>query len=114
MKQLIQAAIFIGGIMVAMQSAAHEGHEHAQQLDQVSALETASVKMMELIETNQLSSQWATQVPAGAQLARIDGRQNWIVSYVDASAQQRLELIFTTTGEFVSMAQTPITGTAAN
>ena len=112
MKKLFQLTVLIGALSVAAASLAHEGHGHAQQLDQASAVATASTKMNELINEGQLASSWATQAPAGAQLARVNGRQNWIVSYLDASASERLELVFTMTGEFVSMSKTPIT--AAN
>lgn len=114
MKKLIQ----LTGLLIAMSFSvvglAHENHEHAQQLDQATAVETASMKMTELIDEGLLSNSWATQSPAGAQLARVNGRQNWIVSYLDAAARERLELIFTMTGEFISMAKTPINDTAAN
>ena len=114
MKKLIQ----LTGLLIAMSFSAmglaHDNHEHAQQLDQATAVETASVKMTELIGEGLLSSSWATQPPAGAQLARVNGRQNWIVAYLDATARERLEVIFTMTGEFVSMAKTPIKDTAAN
>lgn len=114
MKMLLKLAAFLTTLTFTALSLAHEGHEHAQQLDQASAVQAAATKMNELISEGMLSSSWTTQAPAGAQLARVDGRQNWIVSYLDTAARERLELIFTMTGEFVSMAKTPISGTAAN
>ena len=114
MKKVLQLSAMLAAMTFTSIGLAHEGHEHAQQLDQATAVEAAATKMNELIDEGTLASSWATQAPAGAQLARVNGRQNWIVSYLDASARERLELIFTMTGEFVSMAKTPISGTAAN
>lgn len=114
MKKLVQATVILAALVVGSTLFAHEGHEHAQPMDQAKAVETASTKMIELIDQGQLASSWATQAPAGAQLARVNGRQNWIVSYLDDSARERLELIFTMTGEFVSMAKTPVADIAAN
>ena len=114
MKALLKLTALLTTLTFTSIGLAHEGHEHAQQLDQATAVEAASTKMNELISEGLLASSWTKQAPAGAQLARVDGRQNWIVSYLDATARERLELIFTMTGEFVSMAKTPITDTAAN
>ena len=113
MKKVINLGALVAFLTIGWQSFAHEGHSHAQQLDQVTAVEAASTKMMELINNGQLSSKWAEQPPAGAQLARVNGLQNWIVSYLDDSARERLELMFTPTGEFVSMSKTPIASSAA-
>ena len=93
---------------------AHEGHKHAEQLDQASAIEAASIKMAELIQEGQLTSTWAQQEAMNAQLARVNGLQNWIVSYLDSAGKQRLELIFSMMGEFVSFTKIPISDTAAN
>lgn len=114
MNKLIQLAALTVTLSFSALTLAHEGHEHARALDQAAAVEMASTKMNELIQEGLLPSKWATRAPAGAQLARVDGRQNWIVSYLDDAGQERLELIFTMMGEFVSMARTPISGTAAN
>ncbi|MEQ8408457.1 MAG: DUF6488 family protein [Gammaproteobacteria bacterium] len=114
MKTLLKLTALLATLTYTTLGLAHEGHEHAQQLDQASAVQAAATKMNELINEGMLSSSWTTQTPAGAQLARVDGRQNWIVSYLDTAARERLELIFTMTGEFVSMAKMPISGTAAN
>ena len=44
----------------------------------------------------------------------LGGFQNWIVSYLDSAGKQRLELIFSMMGEFVSFTKIPISDTAAN
>jgi len=89
-------------------SSAHEGHEHAAPLDQAKAVETASIKMQELITEGKLTSKWATVTAATAELKRVDGLQNWVVSYTDEDGKERLQLIFTTTGEYVSMNQSNV------
>jgi hypothetical protein len=87
---------------------AHEGHEHAAPLDQAKAVETAGINIRELINEGKLTSKWATKAPATAELVRVDGLQNWVVSYMDEDLKERLQLIFTTTGEYVSMNQTNV------
>lgn len=114
MKALLNLIVLITTLTFTAFGLAHEGHEHAQQLDQATAVEAAATKMNELITQGQIAPSWAMQTPAGAQIARINGIQNWVVSYLDATARERLELNFTMTGEFVSMAKTPVTDTAAN
>lgn len=89
-------------------SLAHEGHEHAAPLDQVTAVETADIKIKELIDEGKLTSKWATKAPTTAELVRVDGLQSWIVSYTDEDLKERLQLIFTTTGEYVSMNQSNV------
>lgn len=113
MQMLMKLSVFLGSMILASAVLSHEGHEHAQQLDQAKAVETAAAKIVELIDEGLLSSSWATKPPSGAQLARVNGLQNWVVSYLDDSARERLELIFTMTGEFVSMAKTPISDSVA-
>ncbi len=93
---------------------AHEGHEHAKQLDQASAIEAASDKIGSLIEEGQLDPFWSAQETTNAQIARVNGLQNWIVSYLDSGSRQRLELVFSMTGEFVSFSKIPVSDTAAN
>jgi hypothetical protein len=89
-------------------SLAHEGHEHAAPLDQVTAVETADIKIKELIDEGKLTSKWAAKAPTTAELVRVDGLQSWIVSYTDEDLKERLQLIFTTTGEYVSMNQSNV------
>ena len=36
---------------------------------------------------------------------RIKGRQNWIVSYLDVDSNQRLEFIFSLTGNFITFSK---------
>lgn len=93
---------------------AHEGHEHAKPLDQISAIEAASVKVADLIQEGQLEVSWGRLDTANAQIARVNGRQNWLISYLDIGGRQRLELIFSMMGEFVSYAKIPMSNTAAN
>ena len=108
MKQLTRVFALFIFMSVANIGLAHEGHEHAVQLDQAAALEMASTKMMELVRDGKLASKWATKVPAGAELVRVDGLQNWVVSYMDEDQKERLQLFFTTTGEYVTMTQTNV------
>jgi len=113
-KNVIKTLLVVSGLMFATATLAHPNHDDVVQLNQTTAVETATVKLTELIDEGSLPSSWAQKPPAGAQLARIDGRQNWIVSYLDESARERLELVFSMTGEYVSMNRTPINDTAAN
>ena len=106
---LITCSMFLTSLIIA-----HEGHEHAKQLDQASAIEAASIKMVELIQEGQLPPFWAQQDATHAQLARVNGLQNWIISYLDSEGKQRLELMFSMMGEFVSFTRIPISDTAAN
>lgn len=106
---LITCSMFLTSLIIA-----HEGHEHAKQLDQASAIEAASIKMVELIQEGQLPPFWAQQDATHAQLARVNGLQNWIISYLDSEGKQRLELMFSMMGEFISFTRIPISDTAAN
>lgn len=114
MKLLMKLMMITGSLFLTSFLMAHEGHEHAKQLDQASALEAASVKIAALIQEGQLTSSWSGQGAAHAQLARVNGLQNWIISYLDSGASERLELIFSMTGEFVSFTKRSISDTAAN
>ena len=114
MKLLMKLILITSSLFLASLIMAHEGHEHAKQLDQASAIEAASIKMAELIKEGQLPSFWGEQDATHAQLARVNGLQNWIVSYLDSAGKQRLELIFSMMGEFVSFTKIPISDTAAN
>tara|TARA_R110002073_G_scaffold150569_6_gene304744 strand:- start:529 stop:816 length:288 start_codon:yes stop_codon:yes gene_type:complete len=89
-------------------SLAHESHEHAAPLDQTTAVTTADTKIKELIDEGKLTSKWAAKALATAELVRVDGIQNWVVSYTDEDKKERLQLIFTTTGEYVSMNQSNV------
>ena len=113
MNRFMQALALRLSLSLASVALAHEGHEHAQPLDQAKAVETASTKMLELINTGELDGKWATRTPSGAQLARINGQQNWIVSYLDEAASERLELVFTMTGEYVSLSRLPVSAEAS-
>lgn len=114
MKNVINAVLLVSGLMFATATLGHPNHDDIVQLNQATAVETASVKLRELINEGSLPSSWAQKPPAGAQLARIDGRQSWIVSYIDESSRERLELVFSMTGDFISMDRAPIIDTAAN
>ena len=114
MNHLIALISLVSSLVFTNVALAHEGHEHAKQLDQATAVETAGVKMQELISEGEVSAKWAAQAPANAQLARINGMQNWVVTYIDASANERLEMVFSMTGDYVSVAVMPVSNTAAN
>mgnify|MGYP007062894872 FL=1 len=89
-------------------SLAHEGHEHAAPHDQTTAVATADIKIKELIDEGKLTSKWAAKAPAMAELVRVSGIQNWVVSYTDEDMKESLQLIFTTTGEYVSMSHSNV------
>lgn len=108
MKQLTRVFTLLMFMSVASMGLAHEGHGDAAQLDQVKAMETASTKMTELIKEGKVTSKWAAKTPVTAELVRVDGLQNWVVSYMDEDQKERLQLFFTTTGEFVSMTQSNV------
>ena len=114
MKNLLNATALIAGLVLSGGLSAHPGHDEVVQLTQETAIEVAEVKLSELIDAGELTSEWAEQKPAGAQVARINGRQNWIVSYQDEGARERLELVFSMTGEYVSMSKTTLNNTASN
>ena len=50
MKLLMKLILITSTLFLASLIMAHEGHEHAKQLDQASAIEAASIKMAELIQ----------------------------------------------------------------
>ncbi|MCG8415036.1 MAG: DUF6488 family protein [Pseudomonadales bacterium] len=114
MKNLLNVTALIAGLVLSTGLWAHPGHDEVVQLTQETAIEAAEVKLAELIDTGELTSGWAEREPAGAQVARINGRQNWIVSYQDESARERLELVFSMTGEYLSMSKTALNSTASN
>ena len=113
MIRVIKTMLLVSGLMFASTTLAHPNHDDVVQLNQATAVEKASAKLIELVDEGSLPSSWAQKPASGAQLARIDGRQNWIVSYLDEPARERLELVFSLTGEYVSMDRTPISDTAA-
>ena len=114
MKLLMKLILITSSLFLASLIMAHAGHEHPKQLDQASAIEAASIKMAELIQEGELPSLWGQHDAMHAQLARVNGLQNWIISYLDSEGKQRLELMFSMTGEFVSFTRIPISDTAAN
>jgi hypothetical protein len=114
MKSVFGLMVITGSVFWAPLMPAHEGHEHASPLDQSSALESASLKMVELIEAGQLEHFWSSRDAENAQVARVNGLQNWIISYLDAESRNRLEVIFSMTGEFVSFSIRPLSDTASN
>lgn len=114
MKHFIAFISIVSSLVFATPVLAHEGHEHAKQLDRATAVETAEVKMQELISEGEVSAKWAAQAPEKAQMARINGMQNWIVTYIDESASERLEMVFSMTGDYVSVAVMTVSNTAAN
>ena len=96
----------ISSLLIAAAVNAHPGHGDVVQLDQSSAIEAASGKIEDLIGEGKLDSSWLERAEAKAQLARISGRQNWTVSYVDSERNQYLEMIFSMTGNFISFSKT--------
>ena len=99
----LRFVLFIAFSLLAGHSFAHEGHD-AEPLDQGQAIAVASEAKLQFIEEGKLASSWATVESSTASLVRQEGIQNWIVSYIDASANTRLTMVFTNTGTFVSMA----------
>ena len=55
MKLLMKLIVITGSLFLASLLVAHEGHEHAKQLDQASAMEAASSKIATLIQEGQLT-----------------------------------------------------------
>lgn len=96
----------ICSLLIAGAVNAHPGHDDVVQLDQNSAIEAASGKIEDLIGEGILDAYWSEITEAKAQLARISGRQNWTVSYVNIESNNRLELIFSMTGNFISFSET--------
>ena len=50
MKLLVKLILITSSLFLASLIMAHEGHKHAEQLDQTSAIEAASIKIAELIQ----------------------------------------------------------------
>ena len=100
-------------LLIAAAVSAHPGHGDVVQLDQSSAIEAANGKIEDLIGEGKLHPSWLKRIEAKAQLARISGRQNWTVSYVESESDKRLELVFSVTGNFISFSETTI-GTASD
>ena len=88
-------------ILIAAVVNAHPGHGDVVQLDQNSAIEAASSKIKNLVGEGKLDSFWLERTEVKAQLVRVSGRQNWVVSYVDSESNQYLEMIFSMTGNFI-------------
>lgn len=113
MKRLVSTVLLVSGMLFASVTMAHPNHDEVTQLDQAAAVEKAAIKLMELINEGSLPSSWALKTPSSAQTVRIDGRQSWMVSYLDETARETLELIFSMTGEYVSMGRAPVAESAA-
>ena len=104
----------ISSLLIAAVVNAHPGHDDVVQLDQSSAIKAASDKIEDLTGEDKLDSSWLERTEAKAQLARISGRQNWTVSYVNSETNKHLELVFSMTGNFISFSETTITGIASD
>ena len=104
--------VLIGCFSVAFMASGHPGHD-ARQLDQNSAIEAASNKLEDLIEADKLQPFWLEVKIVDSQLMRIKGRQNWIVSYLDVESNQRLEFIFSLTGNFITFSRRDLCDTSA-
>jgi hypothetical protein len=105
LSRLFALCLFISAASLSL---AHENHEHAAALNQTTAVETANIKVAELINEGKLTAKWASKSVATAELVRVNGLQNWVVSYTDEAMKERLQLIFTTGGEYVSMNQSNV------
>jgi hypothetical protein len=99
----IRIVLFMAISLLASAGLAHEGHD-AEPLDQARAIAVAAETKLQLIEDGKLAASWAAIDSPTASLVRQEGIQNWVVSYMDASAHTGLTLVFTNTGTFVSMA----------
>ena len=101
-----------GCFLLSVIAIAHPGHDEAEQLDQNSAIEAAANKLEDLIKADKLEPFWLQREVASAQLARVKGRQNWVVSYLDSGSSQRLELIFSFRGNFITFSKRTLSDTA--
>ena len=110
---LARLAVLIGFFSVAFMAFGHPGHDDAKLLDQNSAIEAASNKLEDLVEADKLHSFWLEIDMVDSQLLRIKGRQNWIVSYLDVESNQRLEFIFSLTGNFITFSRRDLCDTSA-
>ena len=110
---LAKLTILIGCFSVVCMAVAHPGHDDVKQLDQQSAIEAASNKLQDLIEADKLSSTWSEVKVIDSQIVRIKGRLNWTVSYLDVESNQRLEFIFSLTGNFITFSKRALSETAA-
>ena len=90
---------------------AHPGHDDSRQLDQKSAIAVAAKKLEDLVEADKLEAFWLGKEVATAQLARVKGRQNWIVSYVDDGGTMRVEFIFSLMGNFITFSKRTLSDT---
>ena len=110
---LARLTIFIGYFSVVCMAVAHPGQDDVKQLDQQSAIEAASNKLQDLIEADKLNSTWLEVKVIDSQIVRIKGRLNWTVSYLDVESNQRLEFIFSLTGNFITFSKRALSETAA-
>ena len=101
-----------GCFLLSVIAIAHPGHDEAEQFDQNLAIEAAANKLEDLVKAGKLQSVWLEREVASAQLARVKGRQNWVVSYLDSGSNQRLELIFSFRGNFITFSKRTLSDTA--
>ena len=103
-----------GCFLLSVIAIAHPGHDEAMQFDQNLAIEAASNKLEDLVKADKLQSFWLERDVASAQLARVKGRQNWVVAYLDSRSSQRLELIFSFRGNFITFSKKKLSDPATN
>ena len=101
-----------GCFLLSVIAIAHPGHDEVVQFDQNLAIEAASNKLEDLVKADKLQSFWLEREVASAQLARFKGRQNWVVAYLDSGSSQRLELIFSFRGNFITFSKRTLSDTA--
>ena len=89
--------------LMANYGLAHEGHAEQQPLDQAQAITVAAETKLQLIEQGKLAAPWTEIASSTAELVRLEGIQNWVVSYVDVRDNKLLTMIFSNSGTYISM-----------
>ena len=88
---------------------AHPGHdEPAPPLDQAQATQVAVGQLAQLIEDGKVDSAWGKIDSSSAELKRVEGRQNWVVTFVDNQSKKVLTVMLTNTGTYLSVTSSDV------
>jgi len=99
----IRIILLVEFSMYTAASLAHEGHGHGR-LAKEEVIAMAAETKAQFVEEGKLAQSWAKIESSTASLVRREGIQNWVVAFADTNRNERLTLVFSITGAFVSMA----------
>lgn len=103
-----QLILVIAFSTISMSAWAHENHGELAQIDRAAAIEMATNKLNELIEEGKVDSSWARIKAPVAELKRQEGKQNWVVSFVDDLNKKMLTVVFTNIGTYLSVSSSDV------